>query len=274
MLTCEAAVEPGADAGGGAELGAVGAVHRVELIVQVGDDVAEDADAELAPRRGNDQFVDGGAVDAVERGRLVEDVDDAERHQDEADADADGHALPRLELEVRLLDLELVDVLDLELGVDADPVGEAVAEEEDDAAQGQPRVVALEDEVGLAVGADGDAASGAEVERGRARRVEHLLRRRDLERHVGLGRQRHRRPARRRRDRLAPASRAPLRRRQRRRRRRLLRRVVGLRRLVQRHQRPLHGRSAPRRRHDQRHHRHQPHADHCAAPGWSSGLKT
>src|SRR6185312_1287802 len=140
----EAAVEAGADASAGAELRAVGAVHRVELIVQIGDDVAEDADTELAPRRRDDQLIDGRAIDAVERGRLVEDVDDAERHEDEPDANAERDALERLELEVRLLDLELVDVLDLELGVDADPVVEAVAEEEDDAPEGELGFVALE----------------------------------------------------------------------------------------------------------------------------------
>src|SRR5262249_22098745 len=112
----------------------VEAVDHVELVAHAVDG-AEDAGARLAPRRRDDDLIGERTVDAVERRRLVIDVDDA--GGDDDDAGAEVERLPREVVEERLLDLELAlvirrgdRVLDLELAVEAQLLGEVVADVE------------------------------------------------------------------------------------------------------------------------------------------------
>ena len=129
-----------ADAVDGVEAAAVEARLQVQLVLQVIARTAVDADPVRDPRRRDDDRVEQRPIHAVERGRLVRLVDDAERRQEPSGADAEG--VGELEIEMRLLHGELAfavrsdqSVLDLDLGVELDPVREAVADVADDASE-------------------------------------------------------------------------------------------------------------------------------------------
>ncbi|MCA1665800.1 MAG: hypothetical protein LC659_16280 [Myxococcales bacterium] len=149
----------------------VEAVDDVRLIAHAAP-LAEDAGAGLAPRRGDDERVGLRAVDAIEGRRLVIDVDDP--HRDDDDARAEVDRLPGEVVEERLLDLELALVgggrdrmLDLELAVEAQLLREVVADVEDEAAHvDDVRPVRRRVERQLAVAADrGRAADAGLLER-------------------------------------------------------------------------------------------------------------
>ena len=89
----------------------------------------------LTPSARNDQRLDKVALHAVEIGRLVVLVQEAERHQEKARAQP--HILIELAIDVELLDLELARirrgrdrVLDFELGVQFRATVEDIADAE------------------------------------------------------------------------------------------------------------------------------------------------
>ena len=123
----------------GGEATRIEAGDRVGLIAQRSER-AEDPRAELAPRRGDDVEVGVGSVGAVERGGLVIDVHDPDRDDEQADAKVE-RAPPEV-VEERLLDFDLAliagrrdRVLDFQLGVEAESLGEVVADEQNEAAE-------------------------------------------------------------------------------------------------------------------------------------------
>ncbi len=120
------------DPGRRGEALAVEAVQQVGLVAEESEPPVH-ADARFAPRRGHDHAVHARALDAQVGGRLVDLVDDPDRHQDQSGPDV--RVVIEEEVEVRELDgdLSLVvrrRVLELDLGVEDDPVVELVAEVE------------------------------------------------------------------------------------------------------------------------------------------------
>src|SRR5207237_438329 len=93
-----------AQAGRGGEPLGIEAVDGIRLVAEAAP-LAEEADPRLAPGAGDDELIGERPVDSVEGGRLVIDVDDADRNDD--DSGAQVERLPLHPVEERLLHLEL-----------------------------------------------------------------------------------------------------------------------------------------------------------------------
>jgi hypothetical protein len=101
------------------ESGSVEPAHEIQLVAQGSAELAENADAQLAPDGRDDQLIGQRAIDRqVRRGR-VQLVDDPERQQEQprAHAERDG----RRQLDDRLLHGERVRVLDPRLAMKPQP---------------------------------------------------------------------------------------------------------------------------------------------------------
>ena len=104
---------------------------------------AKGADADVAPGGRNNHRVDHRPLDAVERGRLVPFVDDADRHQHHPRAQVE--AAMHHQVDVGLFDGDLAGlfpafdfdecVLDLDLRPELDAIGKAMADHQDEAMQ-------------------------------------------------------------------------------------------------------------------------------------------
>ena len=115
---------------GGVALRTFERVHGVHAIFQAGQQFAEHADPVLAPRRGDDAPLHFGPLHAVEEHRLVQLVHDTQRGQQHAGAEIGP--VPHQEVEVSELDRDRAagagrGMLELQLGVQDDAVGELVA---------------------------------------------------------------------------------------------------------------------------------------------------
>jgi hypothetical protein len=124
----------------GAEAVRIEAVYDVKLVAEPLRQLAKNADARLAPGGGNQDLIHVGTVDAVKAGRLVIDVDNPHRHEEEAAPQIE--ATTEQAVEVRLLDFDLTPivgrrdgVLDLHFGIEAYLLGKVVPEVEDQPAQ-------------------------------------------------------------------------------------------------------------------------------------------
>jgi hypothetical protein len=123
----------------GAERRRVQRGHRIGAIAETTPERPVDARARIEPGRRHDHGVDEWPLDAVEHGRFVPLVDDANRHEQHAGAEVQGGV--NEEVQVRLLQLQLAAlfqalddrVFELELADEAQPLGEAVAEEQHEA---------------------------------------------------------------------------------------------------------------------------------------------
>ena len=125
------------------EAGCIEPGHRVGAIRKSAAQLAERANAGVAPRGRHNHRVDHRPLDAVERRRLVPFVDDPDRHQ--------HHARPEVEaamhhqVDVGLLDRDLAGlfaafdfderVLDLDLRPELESVGKAMTDHQDEAVQ-------------------------------------------------------------------------------------------------------------------------------------------
>ena len=119
----------------------VEAGHHIRAIREAAPQVAEQADAGVAPRGRHDHAVDECSLDAVERWRLVTFVHDADRHQHHAGAQVQT-AIDQ-QINVGLLNRDLAGffgaldkrVLDLDLGPELDAIGKAVPHHQHEAVE-------------------------------------------------------------------------------------------------------------------------------------------